>query len=103
MHSRVMKSFPFICSQLSVDCRISALVSYTYFFVHGRSSANSWSKVELLAFFDLTRGSPILPFTMGSVSILVKIANIGVVRVVARCLHCMAHSVGIVCPTIERG
>ena len=103
MHSNVMKSFPFICSQSSVDCRSSASVSYTNFFVYGRSSADSWSKTELLALFDLTWGSPILPLPMGSVSILVKIANIGVVRVVTRCLHCMAHSVGFVCPTIKRG
>ena len=102
MHSRVMKSFPFICYQLSAHCR-SASVSVTNFLMHGRPSADSWSKIELLAFLDLTGGSSILPLTMGSVSILVNIANIGVVRIVTRCLHCMAHNVGFVCPTIVRG
>lgn len=103
MHNKVMKSFPFIYCHSSVKLSEQCLCKSTNFLVYGRSSANSRSKIELLAFFNLTRGSPILPLTMGSVPVLVKIANINVVGVVARCLHCMAHSMEFVCPTIERG
>src|SRR5690242_19451702 len=93
MHSKVMKSLPFIWNSCSV--RSCASVRLADLFVNSRTSAYCWSQSQLITLFHLAGWRPILPLSMRSIiTTLLKIADVGIMRVVARCLHCVTHDVG---------
>lgn len=59
------------------------------------SSAHRWSKSQVILLLYLTGWRMVVFVVFVVVASLLEVANIYVVRLMPRCLHCMPHDVGV--------